>query len=442
MTAAAQSSPEDIDSWTRVYAEEQARLSGVSVREWIEQFVAQTAAGAETAAPEADAEPTRESWDLEGVAEQQPEIAAAREEPDWVSRASAAFAIVEAQTIEDAPETPTETIAGPPAADEPRDDEIERVLDELAAQVDTVRAQMTAKLREESSRRLDGIERALRGMREQIQAAEQGVATSGELDSDIPSPPPHFGGAVEARALETQRMVELVDSGFERLEASSARQMAGLRADIEQLFDALTARLDNIEQRAAPIAAITAQPLLAADLDIKPEPEPEPEPVPAMVEEPQFVPAAAAAAPHPEPSAFDSDLFDDFPEPAAPTLRDLLKDDTVAAVHSAQLEAPASPFANEHAGFAAHAGADDDLVDSDDEWAAAGSAPLAWPDASRASAAPAFGADARDNPVELPLTIRAPEQSAGQGQDPASGAGKPSIFSLFGRGQSRLRKSA
>jgi hypothetical protein len=154
-------------------------------------------------------------------------------------------------------------------------------------------------------------------------------------------------------------------------------------------------------------------------------------------------PVAVAPEPHAEPSPFDSDLFDDFPEPAAPTLRELLNAPPVAAAGSARPDAPVSPFAQEQADFASPASAGEDLVDSDDDWAAAGAGPVAWPDAASATAAPRFGVDGRDNPAEpLPLTIRAPEQSVGPGHDAATGAAKTSIFSLFGRGQNRLRKSA
>jgi len=318
------------------------------------------------------------------------------------------------------------------------------VLDELSAQVDTVRAQMSARLREDSTRRLDGIERALRGMREQIQAVEQGAGMGGEYVSEAPAimqgevataPSQYFAAAAAgARNVEAARMVEIMESGFERLEASSARQMAGLRADIEHLFDGLAARINSLEQRATPpVAEIDDQSTpLAAEADTQPA-------LAAAELETQLPPPLAEASErHAEPTELDSDLFDDFPEPSSPTLRELLNVAPVAAVNSAQSEAPA-PFTHENADFEVQASADDNLVGSDDEWAAAGSAPMAWPDVSGATTEPEFVADAWGTPTEpLPLTIRARSQS----QDAAPGAAKTSIFSLFGRGQSRLRKSA
>lgn len=162
--------------------------------------------------------------------------------------------------------------------------------------------------------RLDEVERALRQVREEIQAAEQSspVAPERLTESAVDSPRQlalGFGsaGTVKQLGFEIARIVDVVEARFERTESANATQMAELRAEITQemaeLIEALATRIGDLEQRAAESAAqvhalaetlVGGQPSLSPGVlelppgaladDWEPEAEAEPEPEPAVHE--------------------------------------------------------------------------------------------------------------------------------------------------------------
>jgi len=397
LTTAVQSDAADIDNWTRTFAEDQAARAGLSVREWIEQFVARetTPRGGEET-PENQTGHAESSLDDRELIASDPEIA---DPPEELRPEPAAIEVCASPS--DTPDCDQTTYAS--------QDEIEQVLDGLLAQVDVVRAQLSAKIREDSARRLDGIERALRGMRDQIQAAEHG----GEV-RDTPSP--GSSPAIETPFLDIARVVEAVDCGFERIEAVGANQIAELRAGIETMFDALAARIDNLERGSVREAPVEAE----VETEVENEPPP-------TVTQPEIHSDAVTG------QEFDSDLFDDFPAPDAPTLRDLLKAAPVTVVASAVL----APDATE---FEPGAMADPYRLESDDEWAASAPAPAGWAEAVEDTHGPG-GGETSTAPSE-PLTL-ATDQIVRHAERPSPPQGKTSAFPWLGFGQRKLlRKSA
>jgi hypothetical protein len=309
LTIAAQSNPEDIDSWTRTFAEEQARQAGLPLREWLEQFAAEQVARAEGASLEV--EPTPASAPSDPGEPIEPRLVVADDwldQPFDVPEPDAEFEVVESVASSGDDDIPTDgsVVAhvdrdhSPPmeaaALTDPQDVEIELVLEDLLAQVDAVRDRMSARMHQGSVQRLDGIESALRRMREQLQAAEWGADVDGERAEKM-------GDAAELLdnpGPGVASMVKAVDSGVERIEAVGDRRMDALRGEIASMFESLAARIDQIERRSTePATGIdttieidsTAEIVCAAGVEHEPT-------APAM-------------------SDFDTDLFDDPPEPVA-----------------------------------------------------------------------------------------------------------------------------
>lgn len=264
MTAAIQSKPEDVDAWTRAYAEEQARRAGVPVREWLDRFVI--------------------------------------EQSDHAEASVETLAVDASYELEVMP-SPPETIDGARAADPLPDDDIARVLERQLAQLDAAEA-APAEPRDDPAMRLGDIETAL----QQI-AAEQGpgIVAGGHAEAESSAHPPaelprSSIGAIEGLSLEFARLAEVVDCGLERIEAITANEMAELRGEVAQLFDGLAARVDTVERRS--VGSLDAD--LGDDLH---EPD-------VRLEEPVHLTVAAAPEPDPAvaepPGNADSDHADSF----------------------------------------------------------------------------------------------------------------------------------
>jgi hypothetical protein len=228
LTAAIQSKSEDVDAWTRAFAEEQASRAGVPVREWLERFVVDQTGGMGGAPLDSDhdeaVKPHAETGD------------------DAVT-----LAVDVSQETEAAPSSQSDERA---AALLPGDD-IERVFERQLAQLDEAAADEPAETSDDSATRLGDIESAL----QQI-AAEQGpdIVAGGHAEADAPTrEPPELPrssiGAIEGLSLEFARLAEVVDCGLERIEAITAREVAELRGEVAQLFDGLAARVDTVERR-------------------------------------------------------------------------------------------------------------------------------------------------------------------------------------------------
>jgi hypothetical protein len=140
-------------------------------------------------------------------------------------------------------------------------------LDGLSRQVDVIRAQIAAKTRQDSARRLDNIERSLRRMRVEIEASEhsEDIAVEHEGKVAVPRPdeaPEGVHGAtraVEHRHLQIDHVIEVVDRGIKRIEAIGAEQMAEMRGEIAQVLEALAARISIAERPIGPEAEVEAQ---------------------------------------------------------------------------------------------------------------------------------------------------------------------------------------
>jgi hypothetical protein len=236
LTAAIQSKPEDVDAWTRAFAEEQARRAGLTVREWLDRFVVEQADRAESASLAAEADD-----DLTLAVEPSPEV--------------------------------------------------ERVLERQLAQLDVADAPAPAEASDDPAMRLGDIESALQQIREDIHAAEPGPAIAGEplAPTGTETPPGELPrssiGAIEGLSLEFARLAEMVHCGLERFETITAREVAELRGEVAQLFDGLAARVDTVERR-------SIGPLDADLGDALDEPG-------AMLDEPAHLTAAAAPEPDP-----------------------------------------------------------------------------------------------------------------------------------------------
>ncbi len=320
LTATVQSSSGNIDAWTRAYAEDQARRAGLPLRDWLHQFVAQETGRSEgpslereldrTPAPlslDAAIEPHAEfagavgGWDSPAGFAYSPELDDAFALAATPSTALAPSAVVALDCVEatgvarfdqfadpvcadrsadllvetgpsgavvdELPErsvaapTPPEALAEATAtAEQPQDRDIEQALDGLAAQVDAIRDQLSARMRQESARRLDGIERALRQIRQEVEATDtsddSGAACftgtmAAPQHGEAPLTPFRPAEAIEDASVEVARLVDAVNRGFERSEAICAEQMADLRGVIVQMFEGLAARIDNLEQRSS-----------------------------------------------------------------------------------------------------------------------------------------------------------------------------------------------
>jgi hypothetical protein len=470
LTAAVQSNSENVDAWTRAFAADQARQAGVPLRDWLTQFVADQTGRPESesfagrlgqtpasfshdSASEPDFAFAESAGDCESPTELDhcsdldaalavgaaPLVGAARASPETCDVPDATEVARFAQgddpvfgewSSDDVAETcapcdvgsdlPAESVVDPAPTDptaptaQLRDDEIEQALEGLSTRVDSIRRQMSAKQRQDSARRVESIERALRRMREELAASEQGDDSGVKCFANVAASQPNqalevrYGaaGPVEHGRLEVDCMVEVVDRGFERIEAIGAKQAAELRSEIAQVFEALAARIDNIERPSiGPAEAVDRQPS----------------------------PSAA-------PLGLDP-FFEDTLEPVAAGISnssDIAGALTVDSVETAAIPSPAYDSANSEP----FDGADFDLADTNEdrpETTSAEPAPSDWPEPASGSTDPDCVAVTSDAPSdETSVTYFATEQLAEQRRGQASGQGKSSIFPRLRFGHGRL----
>jgi hypothetical protein len=299
-------SREDTDAWTRAFAEENAKRAGMSVRDWLDQYVAQETARLTSPHPAVETlelvEPVIEDADL-GEA----------------LNAEAAYAIsaiddpFEDELALDAPwEEPVVAVtqAALEAMDPPQDDWADPALD--SAPEDAADAVIDAETSEDATQRLDGLEFELRQVREQVESAEQHAqAVQQEAASTHQTHPAALAttGSGQSEAIERlgrdlALLAEVVECGFERIEVLSEKQMADLRGEVVQRFDELGSRIGELGRPSADIEplelAATAE-LESADLD-----------EPLEIEEP----TSAEVAPNEPLLAASSELeSDEFDEP-------------------------------------------------------------------------------------------------------------------------------
>ena len=181
--------------------------------------------------------------------------------------------------------------------------------------------------------RLDEVEVGLRQVREEVQAAApHAAARAAAAPRPVAAPDGPALGQASADAIaqlgvDIARLVDVVDCGFERLEAAGAKQAADLRTDVAQMLDDLAGRLGA----GRPIDAAKADVMVGAepaptvawdDLDAEPLPtvawdELDAEPAPTLASgEPDTEPPPTAASNDP-----DADLFDEPADFASITTR-------------------------------------------------------------------------------------------------------------------------
>jgi hypothetical protein len=289
MIGAQQRTATDIDLWTRAFAAEQAQQAGMSVRAWLDEFIARETAGAAhgpdlgSAAHEASTSDHRASdepttcWsparDAFGQRSHRPEARHAVEPAQVSAAAILARAVDDVDPI--GPERARELVlseplpaelgirarvsqAGANARRRLENDEIELLLNAPADPATSLETGSHAALSE--------IERALREMREQMDAAVQlseAAATAPPGVAATPQGAPSSEASTEAIAnlgLDIGRLVDVMDCGFERIEAASARQSLELRSEVSEMFDELASRIERFErQSAAPAPEATAE---------------------------------------------------------------------------------------------------------------------------------------------------------------------------------------
>ncbi|HEX3406391.1 MAG TPA: hypothetical protein VHS81_04060 [Caulobacteraceae bacterium] len=187
---------------------------------------------------------------------------------------------------------------------------------------------------------LSEVERALREMREQMDAAVLLAETAAPVS---PSAAVASASVVREEAsteaianlgLDIARLVDVMDCGFDRIEAAHARQTLELRGEVAQMFDELASRMDKFERQSTDPGAAAAedpsQAVATGELD-----QPAPVVDAGAVGQPDDgageadawspsaasgVPVADVGDPPQEASAAadpDSELFDEPPEPAS-----------------------------------------------------------------------------------------------------------------------------
>jgi hypothetical protein len=300
LTGAEQRNATDIDLWTRAFAAEQAKQAGISVRAWLDAFVAREAAGAapppadddrgRTARPEPDDpmtgwSPAREAF---GQRSHRPEAL------EGVEASLVSAAAILARAVDDA------APVGAGSAREPL--RSGRLADELGVRARVSHAGQSARRRldsdeiqrllaapaqpagwpeADSQAALGEIEQALREIREQMDAAAQlteAAAGAPPNAAVAPQSAPSGEASTEAIAnlgLDIARLVEVMDCGFERIETASVRQSLELRSEVSQMFGELASRMERFERHAAdPGAEISAEtvaePAAASSMDIDP----------------------------------------------------------------------------------------------------------------------------------------------------------------------------
>ena len=163
------------------------------------------------------------------------------------------------------------------------DDDIEALL-ESQAPLEVV----SETLQPDPDQGLDGIETALRRLSDEMQAT-QAQSEAGRAVTNLSQRPPPTWGQASADALvqlgvDIARLVEVVDCGFDRIEAMSAKQTVELRSEVAELFEALTDRIASVEQRSVPAATDADAELSVGPADASSEAQDHPEPGPALAE--------------------------------------------------------------------------------------------------------------------------------------------------------------
>jgi hypothetical protein len=365
LTAAVQWSPGEVDVWTRAFAEDHAQRAGLSVRDWLEQFVFRETALAgpdsppadppEAAAPPEHAIPSEPADELASAADElepgdpliawapprdafgqrmeRPELAAAVDGAPAsgvgggaAAATSSGFGDGEDDSIE-GHFSARARVAGLWDLAEPRrqldDDDIELLLGGPVAPTEPPEAP-----------RLDEVETELRQVREEVQAAAPHAAARTAAAASMVAAPdglaPALGqasaDAIVQLGVDIARLVEVVDCGFERLEAVGAKQAVDLRSDVARMLDELARRLEHPDREAVADAAAEPPPAVAwDDPDAEPTPavasnEPDAEPTPAGAwNEPHDDPTPAAAADDPDAESPPMVASDD--SDAEPALR-------------------------------------------------------------------------------------------------------------------------
>ena len=373
MTAAVQRSADDIDVWTRAFAEEQARQAGLPVRDWLNQFVADGEAAraedgsaglhpaATAPARERPAEARPGAGDLvdESDPTDPPDVwRPAREafgqrgsRPDTAegTRASAAEILARAFDGAGAPDLAGATRAEGGVLDNRGDGEVSvraRVsqaprphldIDEIDRLLGGPTSHADEEAGNEPQTALLDVERALREIREQIEAAEQVAEARERAEPGVAGAQASAGlgqastEAIAQLGLDIARLVDVMDCGFDRVEAASARQTLELRSEVTQLFDELATRLEDVERRPGEPAAAAIGAAFSPEADLR-ERDDEPAPtVDADVHGPHDGATTVAAelsgelsgelpgelrSPSPEPAA--SEVADRPPEAPAP----------------------------------------------------------------------------------------------------------------------------
>jgi hypothetical protein len=348
LTEAVQWSPGEVDVWTRAFAEDHAQRAGLSVRDWLEQFVARETAlagpdalesdppRAAAAAPEDDVPPPKPR--------DEPATAADELEPDtsvtaWTPPRDAFGQRTERPGPQDGEAAPAAAggfgdgednsieghfsararVAGLWDLAAPRrqldDDDIELLLEGPVARIAPPAAP-----------RLDEVEVALRQVREEVEAAApHAAARAAAAPRPVAAPEGPALGQASADAIaqlgvDIARLVDVVDCGFERLEAAGAKQAVNLRTDVAQMLDDLAGRLEG-----------AGRPIDAAKADVMAGAEPAPtvawdeldaEPAPTVAsDEPDTEPPPTAASNDPDDGLPPTSPWDDpdadlFDEPA------------------------------------------------------------------------------------------------------------------------------
>ncbi len=116
--------------------------------------------------------------------------------------------------------------------------------------------------------RLDEVEVALRQVREEVEAAApHAAARTAAAPRPVTTPDGPALGQASADAIaqlgvDIARLVDVVDCGFERLEAAGAKQAVNLRTDVAQMLDDLAGRLEGAGR---PIDAAKADVMAGAE---------------------------------------------------------------------------------------------------------------------------------------------------------------------------------
>jgi hypothetical protein len=298
LTLAAASRVKGIDPRTREIAEDHARRSGLTLREWLGQVIVQDSARSEPeplalelgsgnaalreieardwSTTRVEAAEHRAMLAIGGMA---PSLSAALEKSEIAQIAAAARfegridALCNAEThatntvidlrherrqarqgpgqveapaaetlrrlrrlVEDAGQR-LSSAASARSYDQSSDLEIEQIAATLSAEAEAVRAEMAARARETADCRFERIERTL----EQL--------AGGQASEAVEQPP---ASAIERLGGEVARIIEVVDLRLARNDVAAAEERAKLRTEIGQIVEQLTERIANAERRGPP----------------------------------------------------------------------------------------------------------------------------------------------------------------------------------------------